>query len=309
MLSPFQKEYLQIGKEHLSLRLDRLLGRTFPEYSRTYFQKLIEEGHVLINGKIPKKRDSLNLNDEVEVAFVHSQEISLQAENIPLSILYEDEHLLIIDKPPGLVVHPAPGHPCGTLVNALLFHFSSFHKMTENTLRPGIVHRLDKGTSGVLLIAKNLMSHAKLSALFSMRTITKKYRAICVGNPGNAKIDAPLKRHSERRKEIAVSNNPAAKPATTLCHTLSFNHGLSDVSLNLMTGRTHQIRVHMKHHGTPILGDPVYGSISCNKKFGASRPMLHAETIVFEHPFLKKTVDVTAPLPQDFLFFKNKIGS
>ena len=266
-------------------RLDKLLSQHFPEHSRTYFQYLIEQGGVFVNGHIIKKRETPKVGDEIEVCFLPTQEISLEPQNIPLDVLYEDEWIIAVNKPANMVVHPAPGHPKDTFVNALLFHCR--HLESAGSLRPGIVHRLDKDTSGVLLAAKTSQSHAKLVELFSQRQIQKYYLAVCVGAAKEGLIDAAIKRHPIRRKEMAV-NIAEGKEAKTICRLLSKNDSLSLIELQLLTGRTHQIRVHLKHVGTPLLGDPIYGSFSANKKFAPPRQLLHALRVEFTHPMTGK---------------------
>lgn len=279
-------------------RLDKYLFVLYPEYSRTYFQKLIEEGFVLLNGKAVKKRTKLLKGDTITLTFKKPEEISLNPENIPLKIIYEDPYLLAVNKDPGLVVHPAPGHPSGTLVNALLHHCPL--EKEEESLRPGIVHRLDKDTSGLILVAKTLKAHIALANLFKNKEMEKTYVALCVGNPPSMVIEAPLFRHPTRRKEMAVSESAKAKAATTVCRYIASEGGISLVELDLLTGRTHQIRVHLQHKGYPILGDPVYGNPSFNKKWGATRQMLHAYRLCFMHPVLKKMITLEAPIPKDF---------
>jgi 23S rRNA pseudouridine1911/1915/1917 synthase len=344
-------ESLLVTPEMLQIRLDRLLVQTFPHHSRTYFQYLIESGLVLVNGSPVKKRETVDLGDEIEVCFELTPELSLTPENIPLDILYEDNHLIAINKPAGMVTHPAPGHPTGTFVNALLYHCKtlpntsdasrkfvasgprqnlgvesikeggSIHSIqppsliaqprefsrrsTSNelsgsitsTLRPGIVHRLDKDTSGVLIAAKTTECHQKLVELFSTRAVTKHYTAICVGNPGDRVINEPIRRHPTRRQEMHV--DPAGKPATSICRVLKTEKELTWVDIQLITGRTHQIRVHLKHVGTPILGDPVYGRPSINEKYGIQRQLLHATTLSLVHPITSIPLHLVAPFPPD----------
>lgn len=287
-----------VSDKDLDLRLDRLLTSHYPEHSRTYFQYLIENGFVLVNGHLLKKKDKPKIGDEIEVCFQLTPEISLEPENIPLNIVFEDDHLLVINKPAGMVVHPAPGHPRHTFVHALLYHCKGLP--FADKLRPGIVHRLDKDTSGLLLAAKTLECHQKLISLFSERKITKKYLAICVGNPGDGTINAPIKRHKTRRQEMAV--DPEGKEAISRVKLLKIEENLSLVEVELITGRTHQIRVHMKHRGTPVLGDPIYGSESANQKYGVTRQLLHAYNLEFEHPMTRVPVKLTAPIPSDFCF-------
>lgn len=285
-----------VSKEEADLRLDKLLGLHYPGHSRTYFQFLIEQGSVLVNEKIIKKREKPKVGDEIAVCFLYTQELSLEPEDIPLEILYEDEHLIAINKPAQMVVHPAPGHPKGTFVNALLFHCKAIAGM--DPIRPGIVHRIDKETSGVLIAAKTIDAHRALVKMFSERTIEKTYLAICIGKPQEGLIDLPIGRHPLRRKEMSV--RPDGKEAKTVLRLKSYKDPLSLIELDLLTGRTHQIRVHLKHLGTPLLGDTVYGSSSTNKKFDTKRQFLHAARIRFLHPFKNCQIDLTAPLPSDF---------
>jgi 23S rRNA pseudouridine1911/1915/1917 synthase len=284
-----------VSQEESALRLDKLLALHFPEHSRTYFQYLIEEGLVLVNGSMIKKREKPCVGDEIDVCFQLTPEISLEPEAIPLEILYEDEHLLAINKPAGMVVHPAPGHPRGTFVNALLHHCRSLE--SKDPLRPGIVHRLDKETSGVLLAAKTKEAHQGLISLFSSRAIEKSYLCITVSTPREGLIDHPIKRHPIHRKQMAI--DPTGKEARTLVRPLFHNEHLAVVEVQLLTGRTHQIRVHLKSLGTPVLGDPIYGSDSANKKFNATRQLLHAHRLFFLHPVTKQPLQILAPLPDD----------
>ena len=282
------------------MRLDQLLKRRFPSFSRTYFQYLIKEGYVLVNGSPSKKRETFLGGEEVEVCFVLTPELSLQPEDIALEILYEDDHLIAINKPAGMVVHPAPGHPSKTFVNALLFHCRQLPN-PQNNLRPGIVHRLDKDTSGALIAAKTEATHRELIHLFSTHQIQKYYWAICIGNPATGEIRAPIGRHPIKRKEMAVREG--GKEAISRCTLLRQLGDLSLLEIELITGRTHQIRVHLQFKGTPILGDPVYGKDFYNKKFNAYRQMLHAHRLCFFHPITKKKIDIRAPCPKEMLNF------
>ena len=288
-------ETLLISEEEPGLRLDKWLKNHYPEYSRTYFQFLIEEGAVLVNGSIVKKKTPLCSGDEVEVCFLLTKEIEVKPEPIPLKIIFEDEHLLIVDKPIGMVVHPAPGHPNGTFVNAFLHHCNNLEVQSDD-LRPGIVHRLDKDTSGLLIAAKNAAAHRKLIEQFQSRLIEKTYLAICVGHPKETTIDAPIGRHPEKRKEMAI-NYDHGKAAITILRPLKQGKELCLIELTPKTGRTHQLRVHMKHLGMPILGDPVYGSSSMNKKYGASTQLLHAAALRFFHPITNRLLAFETPAP------------
>ncbi len=288
-------EVLFISKEHETTRLDSFLARHYGGYSRTYFQNIIEKGLVLVNGRPIKKREKPKVGDEIEICFVLAPELSLEPQNIPLEVLFEDEHLIVVNKPAGMVVHPAPGHPKDTFVNALLFHCKN---LPADDLRPGIVHRLDKDTSGALIAAKTTECHRLLIEMFSKREIEKTYLAVCMGNPGDMTISAPIARHATDRKKMCVSEE-RGKEAVSVCTTLYTKEGLSVVEVKLITGRTHQIRVHLQHRGTPVLGDPVYGSASSNQKYGLMRQMLHAKEVCFEHPITKNRMRFNCPLPLD----------
>ncbi len=290
-----------ISEKEAGERLDKILADRFStSHSRTYFQFLIDEKRILLNGVPVKKRIKPKAGDEVEIQFLITPELKLNPEPIPLSILYEDEDILAINKPEGMVVHPAAGNWTGTFVNALIHHCR--HLAGGTDLRPGIVHRLDKDTTGVLLAAKNGVMQQRLIELFASRQIYKEYLAICVGNPGDHQIEAPIGRHPVHRKKMAVLEE-GGKEAVTRCCTLAYDGALSLVHLVIATGRTHQIRVHMKHHGTPILGDPIYGSLSANKKYGVNRQMLHAHILRFSHPRTSETLEIRAPLPTDIKTF------
>jgi 23S rRNA pseudouridine1911/1915/1917 synthase len=296
-----------VAEEEAGIRIDKILAAHYPLFSRTYFQKLLEEGLVLMNGLPVKKRNVAEEDDEIEVCFQFPAECSLEPESIPLSVLYEDNHLLAINKPAGMVVHPAPGHPKGTFVNALLAHCKSIPP-SGDPLRPGIVHRLDKDTSGVLLAAKTPLAHQRLVDLFSSRKIAKTYLAICLGHPTGGEINAPLGRHPVRRKEMAIMFD-GGKEAISEVRTLAFNQQLSLVLIRPKTGRTHQIRVHLKHIGCPILGDSVYGSSSTNQTHQAERQMLHAYQISFTHPITNELLTLTAPLPNDLKNWMKKFST
>jgi 23S rRNA pseudouridine1911/1915/1917 synthase len=296
MILEEDREIITVTAENAGVRLDKLLTSHFDGYSRTYFQYLIEKQCVTVNGSIVKKGFSPKENDEIALSFIKPQEITLTPENIPLDILYEDEHLLIINKPTGMVVHPAAGNWSATFVNALLYHCKNL-PLQEGDLRPGIVHRLDKETTGVLVAAKTLEAHQKLITLFQERKMHKDYLGICVGKPQCGILSAPIGRHPKERKEMAVIEN--GKEATTHFHILAFNHEFSLVLAQPITGRTHQIRVHLKHLKAPILGDEVYGNSKINHSLKITRCLLHAYRIQFTHPISGKAMQIVAPIPQD----------
>ena len=293
----FSSEILIVQPWQQHMRLDSLLKNFYNTSSRTYFQKLIQEGLVVVNGATVKKSYRPEIDDEVEVQFVVTKELEVTPENIPLQILYEDEHMLAINKPAGMVVHPGFGNWTGTFVNALLFYCKALEK--QDTIRPGIVHRLDKDTSGVLLAAKTYAMHQGLTALFAKRAIDKRYLAVCLGKPANSlHIKAPIGRHPIYRKQMAVLE-VGGKEASTHFQLIKGNKQLSYLAIKLETGRTHQIRVHMKHIGHPLLGDALYGKEGQNALYKAERQMLHADSCSFIHPMTKQEIVIKAPIPED----------
>lgn len=292
----------KISANEAGKRLDVILTERYPHFSRTYFQKLIHEGLVLLNGQQVKKRIKPEEGDEIEVEFALTPETNLQPEEIPLDILLEDDHILVVNKPAGLVVHPGAGNWTGTFANALLFHCE---ELPGKGLRPGIVHRLDKETSGALVAAKTEEAHRELTRQFADREVHKEYVAICVGSPGNVTICSPLARHPRDRRKFTIDEG--GKAAITHVKVEGFDQKLSVVRIQLETGRTHQIRVHLQHHRTPILGDKTYGSSSQNQKYGVERQLLHAHILEFKHPTKGEMVRVEAPLPEDISGFVAKI--
>lgn len=294
-----------ISPEEAGERLDKVLAQRYKDtWSRSYFQRLIEEERVLLNGELAKKRVLLQEGDEIEIEFLLTPDLHIHPEAIPLDILYEDSDVLVINKPAGMVVHPAVGNWTGTFVNALLHHCGL--EAAEGDVRPGIVHRLDKETSGVLIAAKNPQAHQRLVAQFAQREVYKEYLAICIGNPGNGTIDASIGRHPVDRKKMAIVEE--GRKAVSHYRTLKSNGQISLVEVILETGRTHQIRVHLKHRNAPVLGDALYGSETLNKKWGTSRQLLHAQRLRLAHPREDKILDVTAPLPDDIKKYVDKIG-
>ncbi len=291
LLDSEECEFLFISQEEEGVRIDKLLANRFPEHSRTYFQHLLDIGCVLLNGEPVKKRIIPEEGDEIEICFQATPEASLEPEAIPLDILYEDEHILAVNKPVGMVVHPAPGHWSGTFVNALLAHCKDV-AAGEDPLRPGIVHRLDKDTSGVLLAAKTVAAHQKLIEMFSLQKMEKLYLAICQGRPVSRVIDIPIGRHPVHRKEMTVL--PDGRKAVTEIQLAASNDKISLVLVKPKTGRTHQIRVHLKHIGCPVVGDALYG-----KKDLHARQLLHAYQLAFEHPITKVEMRLAAPIPDD----------
>lgn len=288
---------LTVQSGQKNIRLDLFLKDSFHGLSRSYFQNLINDGQILVNKKKAKKSYVTEVDDEIEVKFVINDELTLLPEKIPLDILYEDEYFVVINKKAGIVVHPAFGNWSGTLVNALLYHCQTMEK--DASCRPGIVHRLDKDTTGVLVAAKTQESQRKLADLFAARQVEKSYLALCLGSPKSVlTIQAPLGRHPIFRKKMAVME-ASGKEAYTELHPVQRGKNVSLVRLFIKTGRTHQIRVHLAHIGCPVLGDSIYGRQRDNESYKAKRQMLHAERIAFMHPYTNKLLDITAPFPSD----------
>lgn len=308
--------YLQIGEtdaffineNEADTRIDKILADRYKDVqSRTYFQFLIANNHVLINGKQIKKQHRPKTGDEVEVRFILTPELDLKAEKIPLDIIYEDQYIIVINKPVGMVVHPAPGNWTGTFVNGLLYHCQELKdNMSNNNVRPGIVHRLDKETSGVLIAAKDPIAHQRLVEMFAERKVYKEYLAVCLGNPGKGTINAPIGRHPVNRKLMAVIES--GRPAVTHYESIAKDDKLSLVKLILETGRTHQIRVHLKYLKTPILGDASYGSTQSNEHYKVSRQLLHARLLRLKHPITGEELGFEAPVPDDMKVFLNRFN-
>ena len=282
-----------ITAEEAGERLDKVLASRFSDhYSRSYFQQLIELGHVLLNGSPVKKRVKPQEGDALEILFVALAPTDAIAEEIPLDILYEDDEIIVVNKPAGMVVHPAPGNYTGTFVNALLFHCKEI-ETGASELRPGIVHRLDKETSGVMVAGKTLYAQARLMEQFAGRTVQKTYMAVCQGKPKEGLFSAPIGRHPKERIKMAVV--PEGKEAVTMIKVLGSKGDLTLVEARPHTGRTHQIRVHLKALGAPILGDQLYGKPTDK----AGRQLLHAHTLSFSHPKTGKLLTFQALMPED----------
>ena len=280
-------------------RLDAFLARTAENLSRSAAQKLIEEGHVTRNGKPGKKNDKLSPGDQVEYTIPQAKPVDIQPTQMQLDIVYEDEDLLVINKPKGLVVHPAPGHSDDTLVNGLLYALGDDLSGINGELRPGIVHRIDKDTSGLLAVAKNDYAHAMLASQLKDHTMARTYEAIVCGNlkEDSGTVDAPIGRHPTDRKKMCVIQRNS-KPAVTHWEVIRRYRGYTHIRCKLETGRTHQIRVHMAYIGHPILGDTVYGHK--NKELGQDSQCLHAGALCFQHPRDGHKVLVYAQLPPYF---------
>ncbi|WP_458458254.1 RluA family pseudouridine synthase [Pseudobutyrivibrio sp.] len=278
------------------IRIDKYLASALPEKSRSYYQKAIDSGFVLVNGKQIKSKYQTKLGDEIVVSIEPVKEIDIKPEDIPIDILYEDEDVIVVNKPKGMVVHPAPGHYSGTLVNALMYHCKDSLSGINGEIRPGIVHRIDMNTTGSLLVCKNDKAHNDIAAQIKVHSVNRIYKGIVVGNfkDEEGTINAPIGRNPKDRKKMAVVND--GREAITHFTVLEQFKGYSYVQFKLETGRTHQIRVHMAHIGHPLLGDDVYGK----PVKGLEGQTLHAQTLGFIQPTTGSYVEVNAPLPEYF---------
>lgn len=301
-------EIITISEDEDDTRIDKILASRYSDVrSRSYFQYLINNEFVTINGLVVKKQFRPRTGDEVRIEFVLTPELKLEPQNIPLTIIYEDEYLLVVNKPAGMVVHPAPGNWSGTFVNALLYHCKDIEsRFFQQSARPGIVHRLDKETSGVLIAAKDAQTQQKLTELFSSRQVKKTYTAICLGSPKGGEVNAPIGRHPVHRKQMTIREE-GGREAITQYEMVATDGKISVLSINLITGRTHQIRVHMKHLGTPVLGDSLYGNTQQNERYKAKRQLLHARTLQLKHPVTGEELALTADYPDDMIEFFEKL--
>jgi len=286
-----------VSTEEQGTRLDVLLTSKLQELSRSHLQKLIANGLVMVNGKTTKANYKVQSDDAVSITFSEAKPVEIIAENIPLDILYEDTDIIVVNKPRGMVVHPAVGNYQGTLVNALLDHCKDLSGI-NGEIRPGIVHRLDKDTSGVMVAAKNDHAHISLAEQIKNRTASRKYIAIVHGNIAEEQgiINAPLGRHQADRKKMAVTFSNS-KEAITRFRVIERFINFTVVECKLQTGRTHQIRVHMQYIGHPVVGDPKYGPEK--KRFAIAGQALHSAELSLKHPVTSKDMLFTAPLPQD----------
>jgi 23S rRNA pseudouridine1911/1915/1917 synthase len=296
--------YDEIASE--ALRLDTFLSQHFSIYSRSFFQKLIQDGLVIVNGAIAKKRTLLQLHDQIEVAFPLPGSSEISGEEIPLEILYEDNYLLIINKPSGLVVHPGAGNRSGTVLNALIHHCAQssnpiLPESFQDPSRPGIVHRLDKDTSGLLILAKTQVAHQRLVELLANRQITKTYLAItsgCTNLP--SRIEGRIGRAPADRQKMHLypMDSPQGRSSLSYIKILDRSKEFNLIAAYPYTGRTHQIRVHLASVNAPILGDQLYANSRAREQ--AARHMLHAYGLKFIHPITSQPISINAPLPEDF---------
>lgn len=283
-------------------RIDKVLTTLEPEITRSQLKNLINDGHVTVNGQAVKPKYKVQAGDKISLVKPEPQSLELTPENIPLDIVYEDDDVIVVNKPQGMVVHPAPGHPDHTLVNALLYH--SPLSTINGTFRPGIVHRIDKDTSGLLMVAKNDLAHQSLAEQLRNKTNKREYLALVYGQikEDEGTIDAPLGRNPQDRKKQAVVKG--GRYAVTHFKVIKRYDNFTLVKCILETGRTHQIRVHMKYIGHPLVGDPLYGP---RKVIGKNGQFLHAALLGFKHPRTGKEMVFEAPLPENFQKMLDKL--
>ena len=289
-------------------RIDALLARSVEGLTRSAAQRLLEQGAVTKDGVSVKKNYKTTAGEVFEVLLPEAEEVDLVPQDIPLDVVYEDDDLIVVNKPRGLVVHPAPGHPDGTLVNALLHHCGDSLSGVGGEKRPGIVHRIDKDTSGLIIAAKNDFAHLALSAQLSDHTLARTYEAVVHGTfrDDSGTVDAPIGRHPTDRKRMAVTQKNS-RAAVTHWEVLARYAGYTHIRCRLETGRTHQIRVHMAHIGHPLLGDLVYGHKKPEK--GLEGQCLHARELRFVHPRTGETMELTCDLPEYFTEVLRKLGN
>ena len=297
---------IEVPQEFHGERIDKFLSVLVPDCSRNSIQKLIEQGNVTINGASVNKKYKVNTDDEILVVTGELKPLDAEPENIPLDIVYEDDDLLVVNKPRGMVVHPAPGNYTGTLVNALLYHCKDSLSGINGVLRPGIVHRIDKDTSGLLIVAKNDKAHIGLAEQIKEHSFTREYNAVICGHlkDQDGTVNAPIGRNPKDRKKMCVTMQNS-KNAVTHYSVIEEYNGYSHICLKLETGRTHQIRVHMSHLGHPVAGDLVYGHDK--KSADLNGQCLHAIKIGFVHPIKNEYMEFSSDLPDYFKGFIDKV--
>ncbi|AOY77380.1 RluA family pseudouridine synthase [Clostridium formicaceticum] len=292
------REVFFVAEEEEGTRLDLYISQQYEDLSRSYIQKLIKDQLVKVNTKYEKNKYIVKEGDEIEVLVPPPRALDVKPQNIPIDIVYEDEDVIIVNKPQDMVVHPAVGNYENTLVNALLYHCEGKLSSINGIIRPGIVHRIDKDTSGLLMVAKNNVAHRELAEQLKEHSITRRYHAIVLGNikENKATIDAPIGRHPTQRLKMAVVEN--GRNAITHIQVLEKFKGYTYIEAKLETGRTHQIRVHLSYIKHPLLGDEVYGGKTT--KFNLVGQVLHAKVLGFIHPSKKEYMEFEAPLPSSF---------
>ena len=290
-------------------RVDAWLSEQVPGLTRSAAQRLLAEGQVTRDGVAVKKNEKITAGNVYTLVMNEAVDVPLVAQNIPLDVVYEDEDVIVVNKPRGMVVHPAPGHPMGTLVNALMYHCGDSLSGVGGAKRPGIVHRIDKDTSGLIIAAKNDMAHLALSAQLADRSLSRGYEAVAVGNfrEDSGTVDAPIGRHPNERKKMAVIAQNS-RPAVTHWQVIARYRGYTHIRCKLETGRTHQIRVHMAYLGHPLLGDEVYGHAKLPEK-GLTGQCLHARELKFIHPRTGEQIHLETELPDYFQDVLHRLGN
>lgn len=291
------EKYL-VSEENENIRLDIFVSELYSDLSRSYIQKLIKEKQISANGGIEKNKYLVQAGDEIVVNIPKAKELTVEAQDIPIEIVHEDKDILVVNKQQGMVVHPAPGNYDNTLVNAIMYHCKGKLSSINGVIRPGIVHRIDKNTSGLLVVAKNDIAHRSLAEQFKEHTVVRKYEAIVKGRfkEDKATIDAPIKRHPTNRLKMATSKD--GRNAVTHIRIIEKFSEHSHIEAKLETGRTHQIRVHLSFINHPLVGDTVYGSKSI--KFNLKGQVLHAKTLGFVHPLANEYIEFDSELPESF---------
>ena len=298
--------FFRIDSDFSGERIDKTLSDLCSDFTRSHIQHIIDDGEVRVNGNPVSKSFKVSVGDEISFSMPELKTLEAKPENIPLDIVYEDDDLLVVNKPRGMVVHPAAGNYDGTLVNALLYHCGSSLSGINGVLRPGIVHRIDKDTSGLLLVAKNDMAHASLAHQIKEHSLTREYAAVVYGKLREPEgiVDAPIGRNPNDRKKMAVTDKNS-RPAVTHYYTVEEFEKFTFVRLRLETGRTHQIRVHMAYIGHPVAGDAVYGPKNVITELGGQ--CLHARLLGFDHPVTGERIELSSELPEYFENFLRKI--
>ena len=292
--------FLKVSEEYDDIRIDKCIQLLLEKHSRTYIQKLIKDGNVLLNSKTASASNKVYLDDIIELSIPDAIELDIKPENIPLDILYEDEDIIIVNKPKGMVVHPAPGHYSGTMVNALMYHCKGNLSGINGILRPGIVHRIDMNTTGSVIICKNNESHQVISDLLKVHGIDRRYRALVHGRftEESGTVEGAIGRNPNDRKKMMI-HAPNGKPAVTHYKVLKQFDKYAYIECKLETGRTHQIRVHMASINHPIVGDDVYSNRK--EEFRLEGQTLHAWFLGFNHPKTGEYLEIEAPIPNYFL--------
>jgi 23S rRNA pseudouridine1911/1915/1917 synthase len=296
---------ITVPADATGLRLDRFLTSVVPNQSRSQLQRLIEGGHIVVDGARAKSNHAVKAGERVTVDIPEPAAASVQAEPLPLAIVYQDQDVVVVDKPAGMVVHPAAGHARGTLVNALLHHVDDLSGIGGER-RPGIVHRLDRGTSGLMVVAKHDAAHEELARQFRDREVEKEYVALVWGEVmAGRRIDAPIGRDPGNRKKMSAGARRSREAVTRVVHAEHFGRALTLASVAIHTGRTHQIRVHLSAVGHPVVGDALYGGVhrrvpgDLRAVTHLDRPFLHARRLAFHHPRDRRRMEFTSDLPQD----------